>query len=99
MIYTDSFPCTAWRLTPSFKPTTVQIVREYSAKHPEWVCSDTGRLFDRRELFDTQEAAIAAGRDKLDVMGVKARKLVESMSKKSKALYAAERALQKGGAK
>ena len=88
-----SYPYTAWRLLPSFKPTQVVINDQYP-NHPEWLLSDTGRIFGVSEVHDTCEAAIAVGRAKLEAMSDKYRAMGVSIYKKTQALDAAE----KGGA-
>lgn len=89
-----SYPYTAWRLLPSFKPTQVVIAGTYSANHPYWLLSDTGRIFGVSEVYDTHADAIAAGRAKLEAMSDKYRAMGVSIYKKTQALDAAE----KGGA-
>ena len=85
-------PYTAWRLLPSFKPTQVVIAREYSANHPYWLVTDTGRILGVTEVFDTHADAIAAGRAKLEVMSDQYRAMGVSIYKKTQALDAAEKA-------
>ena len=65
-----TYPYTAWRLLPSFRPTQVAIKGQYP-NHPYWLVTDTGRILGVSEVFDTRADAIAAGRAKLEVMSVK----------------------------
>lgn len=89
-----TYPYTAWRLLPSFKPTQVVISGTYSANHPYWLLTDKGRIIGESEVFDTCDDAIAAGRAKLAAMGDKYRAMGVNIQKKTQALDAAE----KGGA-
>lgn len=89
-----TYPYTAWRLLPSFKPTQVVISGTYSANRPYWLLTDKGRIIGDSEVHDTCEAAIAAGRAKLEAMSDKYRAMGVSIYKKTQALDAAE----KGGA-
>ena len=86
-----TYPYTAWRLLPSFRPTQVAIKGQYP-NHPEWLLTDTGRILGVSEVFDTRADAIAAGRAKLEAMSDKYRAMGVSIQKKTQALDAAEKA-------
>jgi len=89
-----TYPYTAWRLLPSFKPVPVEIARVYADYRPEWLVTNKGTIVGVNTVYDTQADAIAAGRARLEAMSDKYRAMGVSIFKKRAALDAAE----KGGA-
>jgi len=95
---TDSnktFPYTAWRLMPSFKPAAVEIVGRYSGprswlrRHVE--CSK-GKTYEPRDLFDSKREAIEWARGQLNLKQAAADKVQANIDKKRAEIAKAEAA-------
>lgn len=84
------FPYTAWKLTPSFKPTEVVIKSEYQgnwgSEEITHLISDSGRYYSVGEIYATRPDAIAGGRARLKEQEADIAKKVASISKKRAAL-------------
>lgn len=84
-----TYPFTAWRLMPSFEPVQIEIVRQYSDLHPEWLYDANGRIYIDSTLFSTKDEAVADGRSRVEAMVKKYHSLGQSIEKRSRALDAA----------
>lgn len=85
-----TYPFIGWRLSQSFKPVQVEIVRQYNEWHPEWLVDTKGKIFGVSEICTSKAEAITRGRERLEVMSEKYRAMGVSIYKKSQTLNAAE---------
>lgn len=90
-----TYPYRAWALNPSFKPIEVEIVRPYSTSWSLYAHLDVtekGKAYSaERDLFPTKQAAIDAGRKKIDEQRADIAKRIERINKRASALDKAER--------
>lgn len=88
-----TFPYTAWRLTPSFKPVECEVVehgRWYGTW--EWRRLSTGGRSNADDIYATKADAISAGRAKVEAQEQALAKKRASLDKKIAALDKAEAA-------
>lgn len=87
------FPYTAWRLMPSFKPVSVEIVGLYSGTR-SWLrrnlqCSK-GKIYAPRDLFASKQEAIDWARGELNRKQKSADKVQANIDKKRAEIAKAE---------
>ena len=84
------FPYTAWKLTPSFKPTEVVIESAYEGnwgkKEVTHLISGSGRYYPVCDIYATHVDAIAGGRKRLEEQEADIAKKVANIAKKRAAL-------------
>lgn len=86
-----TYPYRQWRLMPSYKPVEVEIVGPNTHYWRRGNPVDSrGKVYDRHELFDTKEKAIAYGHIQLDQQQ-------EVVSKRQASINARRAALEKAG--
>lgn len=82
-----TYPFSAWRLTPGFKPVPVEIANKLDSWGSGELYQDgNGKFFRGEELHETKQACIDAGNASLDAQEAKVKKMIESISKKRAAL-------------
>lgn len=63
-----TYPYTAWRLMPSFKPVEVVLTKEYASfGKSAWDISDQGKVIEHCDIFATRDAAITEGLARLAI--------------------------------
>ena len=61
-----TYPYDAWVLLPSFKPAKVTITSVYGSHiYNDWDLSESGKAYGVSELFETKEAAINCGYERI----------------------------------
>ena len=85
-----NFPYSAWKLSPSFKPTEVVIESAYEGnwgkKEVTHLISDSGRYYPVGDIYATRADAIAGGRKRLEEQEADIAKKVANITKKRAAL-------------
>lgn len=86
-----TYPYKAWKLSPSFKPIEVELVKSAGKsdyfKHYDLIAS--GRAYHLKELFATKHLAIDDGWSRIAAMQAKVNDSLASISKKRAALQKA----------
>jgi len=86
-----TYPTTAWRLLPSFKPAEVTLVRrQFDHSYPEWHATGKGPSYHSNRLHPTKHAAIAAGRTEVAKLEADLLKRRASLNKRIATLDKAE---------
>ena len=82
-----TYPYRAWVLQPSFKPVQIEIVAEYSSWGGHtWEQSATKKLYNSKELHESEEAAIAYGWKEVERIQTNLDQRHENLRKKRAAL-------------
>jgi hypothetical protein len=86
-----TYPRKAWVLLPSFKPKEVELVKPYRAFGglDYGDLTETGKMYQVAELFDTKRAAVDEGWRRVDEQKAALDKKLINIAKKRKALQAA----------
>jgi len=82
-----TYPYTAWRLMPSFKPVEVVLTKEYASFGKSvWDISDQGKVIEHCDIFATRDAAITEGLARLATQQIKLDKKQVNIDKRKVAL-------------
>lgn len=82
-----TYPRQAWVLMPSFKPVEITLEKLASASgYKGYESSEKGKIYHISDLYETKEAAIAAGHFKCEIDEQKASKIHAKVYKRRQAL-------------
>ena len=84
------FPYNAWVLQPSFKPKEVTLIEEKRWYGDRCHLLDTVKAYLFSEIYPTKQAAIVAGRERIDKQREELNKRRERIDKRAAALDKAE---------
>lgn len=85
------YPRTVWVLMPSFKPMAVEVIEAYGVSYHDYGdVTAKGKVYAVAAMHETQEQAIATGRNEIERLRADIAKRTDTMNKRIAALDKAE---------